>query len=58
MNPKDAKLRDPLYHHEEDYPHANILGPSQNTSRKRLNYTTYFLIATAVSFAVSYIFFH
>ena len=67
MNISDPKIRawqnrpsdsDNVFYDREpqDYTFATIL-PHATKSRRRVNYSTIFLIVTAVFFAVSYIFF-
>ena len=54
MNLKDAKLRDPLYHHEEDkpYPFAGIL------LTPRINYTTIVLVLIAIGYGITFVIFN
>ena len=42
----------------KDYPYCNVLGPSTNKSRRRLNNTTVFLLITVVLYGLSWLLFH
>jgi len=51
VNLKDAKPRDPLYHHEEDkpYPFAGLL------LKPRINYTTIVLVLIAIGYGITFV---